>query len=301
MLKGALILGSFVLSSVLLKTLAQDPLPLAKCTEEPYSGFDNSQGEDPCTLGTKVLRLCDRGSYISARPNGTYAGGFSGSDGACSCSTVLYTLLIICAECQGANTLTWDKYISNCSHIFQTELPPTVQIPPGLAIPHYAFLPLLSDGTVDFNAIREDAQPDVTANASSTTQSTSPTSTTNSPTQSQSADNEGGRTTHTGAIAGGVVGGVLGLVILAALVFFVRRRLIQKKAIDSAGNESSQPFSRWVTGPEGSNLRNSNGSETHKLYNPQDPTTFPVSASRTAANQPGESNPFRPMNSMPEV
>ncbi|THU92032.1 hypothetical protein K435DRAFT_862851 [Dendrothele bispora CBS 962.96] len=296
MLKGAFILGAAVLSSVLLKTLAQDQP--AKCPGEFWTGWDNSQGEDPCTIAIQVGQSCDHSYDIVAASSGQYNNLVE--DVACLCSTVFYALYDLCAQCQGAQTYAWKTYSLNCSHTFETEWPPTVPFPPRLAIPHYAFLPLASDGHIDFDAASKDNQPEVTADPQSTspTSTSATTSATTSPEPTQTADS----TTHTGAIAGGVVGGVLGLVILTALLFFVRRRLIQKKAIDSAGNGNAQPFSQWVTGPEqGSALRNSNGTETQRLYNPQDPTTFPVSVSRTAANQPGESNPFRPMNSMAEV
>ncbi|THV01332.1 hypothetical protein K435DRAFT_928277 [Dendrothele bispora CBS 962.96] len=287
MLKGAFVLGAAVLSSVLLKTLAGTT---ATCNDGFPTGWDNSQGKDPCAIAIQVGQSCDHA-------NVTY--GSVPEDEACLCSTVLYALFALCAMCQGAQTYAWGTYSLNCSHTFETEWPPTVPFPSGLAIPHYAFLPLSTDGQVDIVAMKEDKQSEVTADPQSTspTSTSATTSATTSPTPTQIADS----TTHTGAIAGGVVGGVLGLVILTALLFFVRRRLIQKKAIDSPGNGNAQPFSQWVTGPEqGSALRNSNGTETQRLYNPEDPSTFPVSVSRTA-NQPGGSNPFRPMSSMPEV
>ncbi|THU78567.1 hypothetical protein K435DRAFT_811444 [Dendrothele bispora CBS 962.96] len=275
MLEGAFVLGATVLSSVLLKTLAQNQT--AKCTSEGYTGYYNSRGEDPCTIATQVGQSCDKDFWIPAASSqaGVIAMYSLGdySDMPCLCSTIFYALFDLCARCQGAQVPAWETLSSNCSHTFETEWPPGVPFPSD-PIPHYAFLPLSSDGHINFDATRIDNQPEVTADPQSTspTSTSATTSATTSPTPTQTADS----TTHTGAIAGGVVGGVLGMVILTALLFFVRRRLIQKKAIDRAGNGNIQPFSRWVTGPEqGSALRNSNGAETQKLYNPEDPSTFP--------------------------
>ncbi|THV04365.1 hypothetical protein K435DRAFT_835457 [Dendrothele bispora CBS 962.96] len=344
MLGRTYILGSLFLAAAVLspETFAQSSTP-AKCTNSTFAHYSNSQGVDPCTVGIQVGQICDPGFTIpSASRNAVYQGVRAGADTQCICSNVYYNLLFVCAACEGATAVSWDVYSSNCTDKFEG-MPPTVPIPSGLAIPHWAFTPLLSNGTVNVPAIIADNSPDVTATSSATTQSASgpsspatPTSSSSSP--SQSPDNSrggGGGGTNAGAIAGGVVGGVVGLALLAALAFFLRRHLNKKKADSgesgSAGAQMSIPPPGWVSPEQGSTLRSMNhyrgdsqGSGTPKLYNPDDPSTFPPpthpniiratspgqptinstfsALPRTTPSEHGEWNPHnRPMSTTPEI
>ncbi|KAK7460673.1 hypothetical protein VKT23_009388 [Stygiomarasmius scandens] len=224
-------------------------------------------------------------------PIGQDASGYDGpgEDKPCICSTVFFSLVTVCSYCQGGDMVTWPEFVVNCTTTVENALPSPIPIPPGsdFAIPHWAFLPLEGNGTINFTAIGLDNQPDVTISTFATT-----TNTSSAPSQSQTANNEGGgKGTNAGTIAGGVVGGVLGFSILAAVAFFVHRRLTQKKlasSIETGKIQRSTPPG-WE---EGSTLRTSQYLEkapgSGRFYNPDDPSTFPPpvsAASSTSYNQ----------------
>ncbi|KAK7460671.1 hypothetical protein VKT23_009386 [Stygiomarasmius scandens] len=314
-------------------TLAQDT---AHCTDDNFAGFTNSKGEDPCAVDIQYGRLCDRSFSESPLSPGHLYNPVDANPTDCKCSTVHYTLLNLCGRCQGGGTVIWPQYSANCTNVFENELPPSFPLSPAadIAIPHWAFTPLAANGTVDLTAIRVDNQPDVVINVSSTAQSTgsdttSPTETTSSsaPFRSQTADGEGRQKgLNTAAIAGGVVGGVLGLGTLTTIAFLVRRRSIQRRrACDGSESADVQPSalsSGRVSSEQGSAsrvasqyLEKMHGS--NRLYNPDDPSTFPPSLSATPpafdrqsvsnSTSPGvvrtslshyEFNPYRPAPEM---
>ncbi|KAK7460669.1 hypothetical protein VKT23_009384 [Stygiomarasmius scandens] len=340
MLRQAFVLGFLFFAVV---TLAQQNQP-AKCTNSTFARLANSQGEDPCTVGIKFGQICDPGFSIPvANSTQVYQPVRAGADTQCICSTVYFTLLTVCGACEGAETVLWPLYSENCGHSFVDEMPP-VPLPSDLAIPHWALTPLSTNGSINPAAIEADTQPDITASTSSTTQSpsqtpSSPVTSSPTPSQSQAADNGGGGGgggTNAGAIAGGVVGGVVGLAILAALAFFLRRHQNRKKANGSTeyGNvQTSAPPPGWVSPEQGSTLRsmshyrdNSYGSDSPKLYNPDDPSTFPAPVTApmsptllrptSPGHQPtinssfsafphttdhGEWSQYRPMSAAPEI
>lgn len=307
--------------TVLRGTLAQS----ANCTRD--IGLKNSQGEDACAVGIKVGQICDPGFTIPPiTPGHFYGGPQAGRSTQCTCSTVYFTLLTVCGVCQGVDEIPWTTYNFNCSTKFESngnvsESFP-VAIPPGLDIPHWAFTPLLQNGSIDPLRIQADTQPDVTGSAPSTSSASvtpsSPVKTTSpSPSQSQDPDNggsDGGGKSNAGAIAGGVVGGVVLLALLAVLAFFLRRRLVRNKGPNVAVMESGPGHpqttqttltSQGWTSPD--TLRsngNSNGMPSYyvdhslgsrsptppKLYNPDDPATFPppVSPSILRSTSPGQ-------------
>ncbi|KAJ3490215.1 hypothetical protein NLI96_g1570 [Meripilus lineatus] len=160
-------------------------------------------------------------------------------------------------------------------------------IPPGTAIPAWAYL-TISDPSNPWNpvtarAVADSNAPESTAVPSSTSSpSSSSTIPVPPPTQSSSKSN-------TGAIVGGVVGGVLGLAILCLLGFFLYRYLKNKerRKVSTAtpalfDPPSTQPSPAFMERKDQmSNYTASPGppmSATHaplKLYDPEDPTTFP--------------------------
>ncbi|KAF9053890.1 hypothetical protein BDZ89DRAFT_297997 [Hymenopellis radicata] len=62
----------------------------------------NSANKSPCDVASSLLGVCEGGSYeVQALPEGThYVGPTISSANACQCSTVTYSLLSACAECQ---------------------------------------------------------------------------------------------------------------------------------------------------------------------------------------------------------
>ncbi|KAF5343927.1 hypothetical protein D9758_012121 [Tetrapyrgos nigripes] len=348
---GSLLLGGTVLPRVLAQA--------ANCTTD--IGLKNSQGEDACAVGIQVGQICDPGFTIPPiTPSHFYSATQAGKTTECICSTVYFTLLTICGVCQGVDSLPWTTYSANCTAKTVSDgnvsdsFP--VPIPPGVDIPHWAFTPLLQNGSIDPLRIRADTQPDVTGTTSSTTSTpatpSSPVTTSSpAPSQSQASDSAGsgggGTKPNAGAIAGGIVGGVVLLALLAALAFFIRRR--NQNNSRGLGATPAAEFGRpqkmmqtapttpgW-TSPE--TLRDSGGAtmSNHypdhsfgsrsptppKLYNPDDPTTFPLPISssilrptsppqptinttfsafpHTAPSEHGEWHPYRPDTASPEI
>ncbi|KAF9012304.1 hypothetical protein BDZ89DRAFT_1167277 [Hymenopellis radicata] len=198
----------------------------------------------------------------------------------CVCNHVYWSILNVCAACQGAGVSAFPSWNTNCSSPFNS-YPNT--IPNDTAVPHYAYLPLLSNGTFDFNAALADHGAEATAGAgpSSTSQTSSPTSSGSQSTSTSTspASSSGGGSSKAGPIAGGVVGGVVGLALIATgIFFFLKRRkrdvpLKPVKDVDDNREGAVHPFSYQqplMTGQSGM---------VQRVYDPNDPSTFPSSTS----------------------
>ncbi|KAF5343893.1 hypothetical protein D9758_012119 [Tetrapyrgos nigripes] len=118
----------------------------------------------------------------------------------CTCSTVYFSLLTVCSACQAADTAA-----------------PPAPLPTGLAIPHWAYLPLLANGSVNVAAIVADhhilpTEADILGPSSSaeTSKPSSPVSASTSAIASPSIHRQ-----NTGLIIGAVVGPVAFLALLA--------------------------------------------------------------------------------------
>lgn len=155
-------------------------------------------------------------------------------------------------------------------------------IPDGLAVPAYAYLNVTATGTFDEAAARNLATESNPPPDSTAVNSPTDTSTSTAPSSKKSS--------HTGAIAGGVVGGVLGLVLIifACLWFLRRRRLMQDKdqfshaKLDMTAEPSSAGLSQSFTGY----APTISSHPPMKLYDPNDPSTFPGSPMSFPATTP---------------
>ncbi|KAK0499330.1 hypothetical protein EDD18DRAFT_1440973 [Armillaria luteobubalina] len=250
----------------------------ATCTDTAYSWSFNSLKQSLCDIGKALGGVCIANFSIGALPSGYYYSGVNpGTHHECVCNMVYYSLLNVCAACQGGSVSVWSDWDVNCTTKYQTF---QENIPNDTAVPHYAYQSLLPNGTFDFAAALVDTGAEathiasfsasVTSTSTSLSASTSPSSTP-TPTYGPSSS---GSSSNTGAVVGGVVGGVVGFAILAALIFLFRRR---------------RPAAIAITGPiEGDiqlprsplasqRLTRSAYTSTvySKVYDPYDPTTFP--------------------------
>ncbi|KAJ4487761.1 hypothetical protein J3R30DRAFT_3430893 [Lentinula aciculospora] len=208
-------------------------LDTASCNAS--TGFDwsyNSLSQDPCTVATYLGAVCNNGQYTIPAINSTefYSGPTSATQNECRCSSVFYSLLMACAQCQGASITTWTSYNQNCSTIYAGVF--LDSIPSGTAVPHWATLT-----STEFNATAAEAagdSPELTGATQTTSSSisSSPTSSASSPSSStsDSAASSSSSKSNTGAIAGGVVGGVVGLALIAAVLFWYLRKRSQTKS-----------------------------------------------------------------------
>ncbi|KAK0466420.1 uncharacterized protein EV420DRAFT_1511561 [Desarmillaria tabescens] len=250
-----------------LKVLAID----ATCSNTAYDWAFNSLSQSPCQIATDLGEVCDSSFSIPALPSGSVYRGPSGgaSRMECRCNTVYYSLLSVCADCQGGGVTIWSTYSINCTskyNIFPHD------IPSDTAVPHWAYLELLSNGTVNMAAAETDTGAEATATATSSSASVTPTSSVASgpETTSTSASSESSKDLA-GAIAGGVVGGLLGVgAIMIGIILFVLRRRRQKRL-----GRPQYPEPIYVAP----------SSTGQKLYDPNDPATFPISHSPMTAGE----------------
>lgn len=247
-----------------LKTLASD----AVCSNTAYDWAFNSLSQSPCQIATNLGEVCDNSFSIPALPSDSVYRGPSGgaSRMECRCNTAYYSLLSVCAECQGGGVTIWSTYSINCTTVY-TVFPH--DIPSDTAVPHWAYLSLLSNGTVDIADAETDTGAEVTATVTASSASTA-TSTIASGPETISASSSGSSKPDTGAIVGGVVGGVFGVcAIVIGIIFWVLRRR-QKRL-----GRSQYPEPIFVAP----------SSMGQKPYDPNDPSTFPVSRSPMSSGE----------------
>ncbi|KAK0435848.1 hypothetical protein EV421DRAFT_1833830 [Armillaria borealis] len=237
-----------------------------------YSWSFNSLNQSPCDIGRALGGVCTADFSIQALPSGYHYSGVGAiytSD--CVCNTVYYSLLNVCAACQGGSVSVWGEWEANCTTTYQGY---PVNIPDGTAVPHYAYQYLFSNGTFDFASAIVDTGVEAThtaSNSGSTSRSISisPSST---PTAA-SGSSSSGSSSNTGTIVGGIVGGVVGLAIIAALIFFLVRR-----------HRRRGPAAVATTGPVGGDIPPPTSSFVgqappvyDKVYDPNDPSAQPTS------------------------
>ncbi|KAJ7905709.1 hypothetical protein B0H14DRAFT_22147 [Mycena olivaceomarginata] len=206
----------FVTLTSLAAIAAGQPSTNATCSPS-FAWAANSKGQSPCLVAAYLASVCDDGLFlVPALANNLsyYQGPTVAQANSCGCSSVFYSLLSACADCQSGIVLRWSSFKANCNTVYVPIFPDN--IPSGTAVPHWAYQNVtVEDG---FNSTLAQMQlnaPESTANAQPTTTALpSGSSSTSSPKKS-----------HAGAIAGGVVGGVILLCLVCIAAFwFIRRR-----------------------------------------------------------------------------
>ncbi|KAF9068759.1 hypothetical protein BDP27DRAFT_1326569 [Rhodocollybia butyracea] len=229
----------------------------------------NSLQQSPCQVAGNLGAVCNSNNSFTILPivaGDSYNNSLADN---CTCSTVYYSVLSACAACQGVESQTWSEWSSlSCGSTVYTGYPNPV--PPGTAIPHWAFQNYTAPGAT-FNVTVAEAQGDSPESvAPSSASSTSGPGASNTPASTSSSS--GGKS-EAGAIAGGVVGGLAFISLLAVGVVFYRRR--------RQDNRSSEPIldgaDMQMATPTPFVLPGSSSTPPLKLYNPSDPSTFPQS------------------------
>jgi len=220
----------------------------------------------------------------------------------CACSTVVYSLLSACSACQEGSIREWPVYSQNCTNTSSPDGVYSFTIPPGTAVPNWAYQKVTTSNRFDLvqarnagefpensTSLTNSSSPAVpSANGTSASSSSSP-----SPTQSAASSNKN----HAGAIAGGVVGGIFGVLFIAGLLAY-SRFLLKKRRRDRDAPQgvvfppTSDPESQSREKPSPDPMRSVNASSygsapsylpapqassLRKAYNPDDPSTFPPS------------------------
>ncbi|KIK08218.1 hypothetical protein K443DRAFT_672712 [Laccaria amethystina LaAM-08-1] len=237
----------------------------------------NTLGQSPCTVASALAGVCVGGQFTLAplAPDYVYLGPSAANANSCRCSSVYYSLLSACANCQGRNFLRWSAYDPNCTTVYISVFPQP--IPPATLVPHYAYLNVQTSDT--FNVSLAEAAGGAESSPVATLASTTPTGTGTttkssaiSPTKTGSAAKSG---PNVGAIAGGVIGGVILLALIAGYIFWLIRRNNRNKA---------PPASQMYYGPDTASspppmsfggTSTYSGMPTPKVYDPSDPSTYP--------------------------
>ncbi|KAL5529756.1 hypothetical protein ACEPAG_5741 [Sanghuangporus baumii] len=293
----------------------------------------NSRGQSPCLVGAYIGGACNGGQYdVGALLEGQhYIGPTSSNANGCLCSTVMYSLMGACSTCQNATIITWSAWSANCPEVFAQAFPQ--DIPQDTAVPGWAYDPIPNNGTFDVNQALTDNSPESTATfiQSTNTGTRTATGTASSVAQAGGGDDDGGGS-NTGAIAGGVVGGVVGVALLGLLGFFLYRRKRNQNAklssIQNSGVNANLTGSTYAGGSHGGLQGMGEYAPVpytphayeggvggmasppmmgQKLYDPNDPSTFPTAASPppvAMTNQTTGSNanlPYAPSFPQPQT
>ncbi|KAI0290704.1 hypothetical protein BC826DRAFT_1025820 [Russula brevipes] len=258
----------------------------------------NSLGQNACTVAAYLMSTCNGGSFTidSLQPGYSYTGP-SGIDNSnlCKCSTIAYSLISACDACQSETWITWSEYSFNCTKTMPPSTFPN-PVPSGTRVPQWALMDVTLENNWNSNkslAVGDSPEvaPGTSIGASNSSgsasgsasghpstsaagsSSTSSTSTSPSPTKSSS---------NVGAIVGGVVGGIaaIGIASLAA-VCFLRRRRPTAPSTAYASTGALQPPMDEIHQPLADNATYGQPSlpgtplTAMRLYDPNDPATFP--------------------------
>ncbi|KAH9973126.1 hypothetical protein BGW80DRAFT_286690 [Lactifluus volemus] len=248
----------------------------------------NSMGQDPCTIMGVLYTPCNQGGmpHLPVLPSGgSYSGPSAGDANTCKCNTVVYSLLSACGACQGGSWISWSDYIPNCtSSNFAT--PYALAIPSGTSVPYWALINVTVKGTWDPDESRAVGDtPESGPGAVITTPASSPVLSSSailsySPTATSSSKSTG--SSNVGVIAGGVIGGIA-VISAATLIgfFWIRSKHRQGSPTAAVFDPTPQPLMDEFR-PQSSESRPfvpPSLPETRvppmRIYDPEDPTTFP--------------------------
>ncbi|KAH7909926.1 hypothetical protein BJ138DRAFT_1114559 [Hygrophoropsis aurantiaca] len=266
--------------------------PSIGCTlTTQWAWSENIWGYDPCDVALLLFEppphpCNDSGLNFYQLTTTDYYPPPNASDAnQCLCNTVIYSLFSACGLCQGKSFLYWSEWISACpaSETLYQIWP--ANISSDASVPAWAFMPLYNgyfdanlasinafiSGTFTTAVLLSTNYPTPSTTFLPYTSSAVPSSNTSSNTKSA---------INAGAISGEVIGGVVGVAIIAFVIIFLwHRRRSQKPEYETEtkieGGEQEY-YDRSSTALSGfSGPRNG----LPKLYNPNDPTTFPPSSS----------------------
>lgn len=303
------------------------------------SGFDwmsNSEGQSPCLVSSWLFTPCSSpaDSWVyPLSPGYHYNTPLNNAQSAtpCRCNTVLFSTIAACATCQGQEDyiVPWSTYSQNCSTVYVQKYPAT--IPSGTSIPAWAYLDITDNNTFNPSAAQAVASqhaPDSTAPATASqtggaSSLTAPPSATGSsgsngaPTSGENSGSSSKSKSNVGAIVGGVVGGIAGLALIGIIVFFIlrsRRNAVQNQPtgpvdLTANGNYGQYPaqYANYggdmQYGEKSPVPAQSDPSQplmaNQRLYDPNDPTTFPSQDPYAGSVQASTAYPATELTSAP--
>ncbi|KAK7690893.1 hypothetical protein QCA50_005995 [Cerrena zonata] len=271
------------------------------------TGFEwmtNSRGQSPCLVAAYLNTPCiddPADAFVFALPDGFhYRTPVPATATACQCSSVFYSTLQACAVCQGDPSVPWSTWNMNCTAAIYEQVYPH-DIPTGTSVPAWAYLDVTHADNFNSTAAKAlaDQNPPESTAPGGASATASGTATGSSPSSSSSAAPKSGGGSNAGAIAGGVVGGVVGLALLAGVAFwFFRKRNAKNRFAPSSqfeqpvtpftdekptGYASPPPHQQPLISPTYAPQPVSTPPPaTSRVYDPNDPTTFPSASPDTS-------------------
>jgi len=225
---------------------------------------------------------CVNGAFTLAplEPGFVYLGPTTLTANACRCSTVYYSLLSACAYCQNQTYLDWSIYDVNCTVLYNQVF--TEPIPSSIVVPHYAYLDVVTGNSFSVVAAENAGGPESSSVPQATTTSSKTTVTSTAPAHTTAPSKK----LNIGAIVGGVVGGIAGLVAIGGLIAFAvlrcRRPSVPIVPVTHTGNSYSSP-QNLMTGLDSYNSSVPTTMTSGRIYNPNDPSTFPSNPNGASA------------------
>ncbi|KAI0824609.1 hypothetical protein BC628DRAFT_1376975 [Trametes gibbosa] len=289
-----------------------------------FSWMFNSLNQSPCLLSSYLLLPCTSASTafvfpLTAGEHYNLPTNSSISATPCRCNTVFYSTISACATCQGQEIYlpTWSDYSEFCPDPDISAYPEDIST--GTAVPAWAYIDVRTLDkftSIQAQAVANEGLPESTAPSSGPTATGgttsahvsgsaigAPQSTTTSNGNGNNNGNDSGnnntatkKSNNIGPIVGGVVGGVVGLLAITLAIWYCVRR--QRNAARNAPTgpldltageygqyaEKSGDFSQ---GGQGIPMPIASPLASPKVYNPDDPTTFPNTSDAQAASSRG--------------
>ncbi|KAJ7904954.1 hypothetical protein B0H13DRAFT_2334400 [Mycena leptocephala] len=269
-----------VFSTVILASIAAaQPSTNATCSSSFAWSF-NSLRQSPCLIAAYLASVCDDGLFMVPAlvdDLGYYHGPSVAQANACACSSVFYSLLSACTECQSGMVTTWKIFTTNCTTVYSQIFPRN--IPFGTAVPHWAYQNVTGDEM--FNSTLAQLQ----LNTPESTETPQATQTDLPPGLLNTSSS---KKLNIKDVVGGVVGGITMLFVFCVTLFWCIRR--RRKAVASSNLvQMPTPY------PSTAEVSHLSTSPRPKLYvgvciavgfipakrglflqNPADPSTFPL-------------------------
>ncbi|KIK49217.1 hypothetical protein CY34DRAFT_307417 [Suillus luteus UH-Slu-Lm8-n1] len=284
-----------------------------------FGWMNNTIGQDPCVVASYLESVCGAFTVGPLPPSTYYGAPSAAAANTCTCSTVTYSMMGACSDCQNASYLSWSSWSSSCSKMSIGEYPN--DIPAGTRVPNWAYLnvtggfdPVAAQNNGDLpESTAANVQSTTTVtysttlSASLTTVYTSLTSSAATATGLSTTSASSSTSSNVRAIAGGVVGGILGTTIIGLVVWF----LVKRRRTSTTPSPAFSDIGRVPGHTQSFYSTNTNifpMAQQSRLYDPSDPTTFPghphfppgpIASSSNIDLNPSMPSPVFPQQSRP--
>ncbi|KIO32737.1 hypothetical protein M407DRAFT_241235, partial [Tulasnella calospora MUT 4182] len=272
-----------------------------------YNYLNNQEGQNPCLVAAYLQVPCSSEGKNYAVPaldvNQTYVGPSDLDANYCACSSVVYSLISACSQCQGHTWVSWSYWRGGCGQDMLTVGEYPLDIPVGTGVPAWAYqnvgltdrwnqsLALPQVSVAPESTYYGTPTASISYHVSTAGDVATQTGATGAGVSQTGSPSTGSSKSNAGPIAGGVIGGIALLALIGALVWLLIRR---------RGKDALAPSPTAYYPPGGPQMGeadypaavdygasypattsptifsgNSTTPNPPKLYDPEDPSTFP--------------------------